>query len=378
MYKNIKGGVQLRKILILIVVVTPFLFFGIYLNSNKNDEIANKTIKYFSNHHVNHIELDERATITMKQNKNLFHAGMNLLLYGEQDLSHAPPLFTRLKELGVNTVAINFPIDQQGWNSNLVEINPAITPSVQSLEELIEIAHSAGLSVKLRPIIDESNLVKTGHWRGDIQPENPAEWFKNYRDILTAYAKLAERKGVELFTIGVELNNLQSAHEEEWKLLIEDIREVYDGKLIYAFNWNALNNLPDIEFVHLIDYIGIDAYFPLNVRNDATIEELDVAWAEWIKDVLPYIEDEKVLLTEVGIVPIDGAYKTPFQWIYTNRTYNPEVQVNYYESTFNSWKPYIEGIYWWTVTLDNDDENNYSPLGLPTEEVIKKQFHEIK
>ena len=313
----------------------------------------------------------------MIQNENHFHAGMNVLIYGEQDLSHAPLLFTRLKELGVNTIAINFPLDQKSWNSNQVEINRDLTPSLSYLEKLIDIAYSTRLSVNLRPIIDEENLVRTGHWRGNIQPRNPAKWFQNYREILLNYAELAERKGVKLLTIGVELNSLQTGHEDEWKQLIEEIRRVYDGELIYAFNWNALEQLPYIGFVHLIDYVGIDAYFPLNVSNDATVDELDVAWNEWINDLLPIIENEKILLTEVGIVPIDGAYKTPYQWVYTNQTYNPDVQVNYYQSTFNSWEPYIEGIYWWTVTLEDNIEANYSPLGLPTEEVIKKQFLEI-
>jgi hypothetical protein len=40
-----------------------------------------------------------------------------------------------------------------------------------------------------------------------------------------------------------------------------EIRKIYTGKLTYAANWDDFDKVP---FWKELDYIGIDAYFPLS------------------------------------------------------------------------------------------------------------------
>lgn len=351
-------------ILILLFIVINFI--GALLHGKKEILKANE-------HTFKHITLENKQSELAYDH---FHKGMNILLYGKQNLSNAEYVFTKLKELGVNRVSFNFPFVQEHWQSNEIKMNPSITPPISDLEAMIDLAHSFGFQVMLRPIIDERELIKTGHWRGDIQPKNPRLWFKNYRTILLPYIHLAQKKQVELFNIGTELNSLET-YNHEWESLIDEIRAIFKGDLIYSFNWNIVQNIPNATFISKLDYVGIDAYFPLEVPDHANVKDLENAWSHWVKVVENLKIKKKIIITEVGIVPIEGAYRTPYDWIYDHQLYSPETQVNYYIATFNQWKPIIHGIYWWVIQLEEDSMDiNYSPLGLPTEEIIKKQFQE--
>jgi len=360
---------QIFSLIFLIVL----LFVFVHL-MEKFIHVGDKNKRTINIHTFKNINIENKQTELFNEQ---FHAGMNILLYGSQNLSNAEHVFSTLKELGVNSVGLNFPLVQEHWQSNQIKISPSITPPVADLEAIIDMAHSFGFHVMLRPIIDESQLMKTGHWRGDIQPEDPQIWFQNYRDILISYASLARSKQIEIFNIGTELSSLQSQYRKEWESMIREIRNIYKGDLMYSFNWNTIHDIPNIEFVHMIDYVGIDAYFPLDVPNDASVEELESAWGKWVEEVKNVGIDKKIIITEAGIVPVEGAYRTPYVWEYNNQPYSPKTQENYYIATFNSWKPSIQGIYWWVVSLEEDNiDINYSPFGLPTEEVIKKQFKE--
>ena len=47
--------------------------------------------------------------------------------------------------------------------------------------------------------------------------------------------------------------------------LIEKIRAVYSGRLLYSANWNGLNG---VAFWEDLDYAGLNGYFNMNPKND--------------------------------------------------------------------------------------------------------------
>src|SRR5690606_22950041 len=155
---------------------------------------------------------------------------MNVLVYGHPDMTVTNIVLQCLRELGVNSVAISFPIFQSHLQSNRLFTKPSDTPEMAELEQLIRMAKAEGLHVMLRPLLDEQSLMETGHWRGDIAPTSPEEWFRSYRNLLIQYALLAQKTGVDIFNIGTELSSLETAYSEAWIRLIQDIRQVYEGK----------------------------------------------------------------------------------------------------------------------------------------------------
>ena len=91
------------------------------------------------------------------------------------------------------------------------------------------------------------------------------------------YARLAESAKVEAFCIGLELKHAVKERAAFWDGLIAQVRKVYSGKITYAANWDNFHNIP---FWIKLDFIGINAYFPLSQENQPTSSELYDAWEE--------------------------------------------------------------------------------------------------
>ncbi|WAA09076.1 glycoside hydrolase family 113 [Fervidibacillus albus] len=313
-----------------------------------------------------------------KQMTEGFQAGMNVVIYGEPDNRITEHFFERLQRLNVNSVAITFPFSQSHWQESHVQKDATITPTINSLEQLIYTAHTFDFTVMLRPILDEKHLMKTGHWRGNIQPTDPAQWFSSYKQFLIPYVELAEKQGVEIFNIGTEFTSLQKEYSAMWTDLIETIWTVYHGKLIYSFNWDTVDDISTIEFVSDLDYIGVDAYFPLDLPNEASSVDIEKEWKKWTRKVRNLLQNEKIVITEAGVIPVAGAYRTPWKGEIPGEKVDWTVQGNYYEGTFYAWQEWISGLYWWNVSLNGSPNAiDYSPLGSPTEKIIQNLFSTV-
>lgn len=366
--------------LCLIIFFLSNEFFLLNREHNSNFQKKEKLMKEYS--HKPMREINDRPLLKINKDKpsfkytsDEFQAGMNILIYGQPDISEAKNVFEHLRNLGINSVAINFPFYQSAWDSSEVTTSQTDTPTIEELQEVIEIAHDANLEVMIRPIMDEQVFLASNMWRGQIKPKDPNAWFDSYTALILTYAGLAQSTNAKSLNIGTELNSMQNKYQDKWIELIENVRQVYKGDLLYSFNYDTIQEIPSIEFINLLDHVGIDAYFPLNLPDNASTEMLEEEWKRQINQLKDTLWEKSIIVTEAGIIPVAGAYRTPYAWSLPNRKYDPQAQVNYYEATYNVWKPRVDGIYWWDVTLGQDpNEISFSPLNLPTEEVIKKHF----
>lgn len=343
-------------------------------NSNMTfSETEMEKAKYFPMQ-LRHSKI-ERKMAPLKYTSDEFQAGMNVLIYGHPDMNEVQKSFAHLRSLGFNSIAINFPFYQTNWRSNEVYINPTNTPTITELQHVIKEAHHIGFDVTLRPIMDEENFLSSSKWRGQIQPEDHEKWFDSYQTLILTYAELAQENDVKMLNIGTELNSLQNKHDDRWTGLIESVRNIYEGELMYSFNWNVVQDIYANKFVKLLDHVGIDAYFPLDIPDGASVKMLEDAWEKQINEFKNKLNHPSIIVTEAGIIPVAGAYRTPYSWTIPHSELNWETQANYYEATFNVWEPIVEGIYWWNITIEEDPEEvSYSPFYSPTEEIIRKQL----
>ena len=224
----------------------------------------------------------------------------------------------------------------------------------------------------IRPIMDEQVFIPTGRWRGQIKPRDPDQWFDSYEELILTYAELAESERVKALNIGTELNSMQNQYEDRWIELIENVRRIYRGELLYSFNYDTVSDIPSIKFVPLLDRIGIDAYFSLNLEDHASVDMLYEEWKKQLNQLEDLFSQGSIVVTEVGVLPITGAYRRPYAWSIPDGTYDPIAQANYYAATYDAWQPLTDGIYWWVVTLGEESTISFSPLGLPTEKMIEK------
>lgn len=246
-------------------------------------------------------------------------------------------------------------------------------------------ARKFGIRTLLKPHV-WLNQVREGRWRGEIAMENEEDWttwFTSYEAFIMHYAELAARSDIEALCIGTELHG--TVHRErEWRELIAKIGAVYDGPLIYAANWH--DEFEDVPFWDALDYIGIQAYFPLVDNHSPTVKELRAGWDRH----MPSIEgvhqryDKPILITEIGYHSATDAAIKPWEWDADNTSpYYEDVQtqVNAYEAFFATFwdKPWFAGAYIWkwfpdhTFTGGIYDEE-FTPQNKPAEDVMRRWY----
>ena len=251
----------------------------------------------------------------------------------------------------------------------------------------IEIVRATGYKVFFKPhlwIMEPAD----GKWRADIFPtseENWVLWQKTYRDFILRYAKVAEEAKADMFCIGGEFSRLTVEKPDFWESLIREIRSVYSGKLTYAANW--YQEYENITFWDDLDYIGIQAYFPLVKHEYPTVEQISKGWQQYFPalEAISKKYNRPILFTEMGYKSTPDSAIEPWQWIeqIDHKTYpiSVETQANCYQAFFNTvWQQaWFAGVHIWQYRSDNvgDDRYNnldFTPQGKPAERVIARGF----
>lgn len=140
-----------------------------------------------------------------------------------------------------------------------------------------------------------------GSWPGEIQMLNEQAWemwFENYTDFILDYAKMAEAHQIPMLCIGTELE-MTSEREADWREIIKKIRSVYSGKLTYAANFTEFEK---VKFWDDLDYIGIQAYFPLSDKQTPSLKDLKKGWKSNLGKIEAIVKeyDKAVIFTEIG------------------------------------------------------------------------------
>ena len=263
------------------------------------------------------------------------------------------------------------------------EISPNhTTPTDESLVHAIETAHSLGMKVMLKPhldIIDTSD----GSWRGDIACNSEPEWqkwFEGYRDFMLHYARMAQEHNVEMLCIGTELTAIATIRGNMWKeIIIKPIREAYKGPLIYAANWN--DEYAHVTFWDALDYVGIDAYFPLSEKTRPTLEELKKGWEPWAKEIEEFQKriNKPILFPEVGYCSADYAAKMPWEEAASGKV-NSGLQADCYRALFETFwdKKWFYGVYWWRwgtdVRFGGANSRSFTPQNKPAQQVMTQWY----
>ena len=243
------------------------------------------------------------------------------------------------------------------------------------LPEAIQQARDAGLFIMVKPHVDfnESQV-----FRGDFTLGSEEEWQRfeeRYREIALTLAEIAEAHGVEMFCIGTELRTFVSKRPDFWRQLIAQVRGRYNGELVYAANWDEYHEIP---FWDELDYIGVNAYFPLARTRIPSVEELRLGWT-WYIDALEAqsnLSCKRVLFTEYGYRSAEQA--TWKHWELGVGTPSDSVQKLGYQAFFESFweKPWVAGGMIWEWIPDPPRFNNtrWTPQGKSAEAVIREWY----
>ena len=207
-------------------------------------------------------------------------------------------------------------------------------------------------------------------WRSDIEMNSNEEWdkwFESYSNWILHYARVAEENEIEALCIGTELYQTTKKHPDQWIKIIAEIRKVYSGKLTYAANW--YKEYEEITFWGKLDYIGIQAYFPLSKNENPTQKELMKSWSKHKKGLKKIANkyNKKIVFTEIGYKNTPDAAKEPWTWpqdMDNTVKINDEIQRACYTALFESlWKEdWFDGLFiwkWFHSTHKHSDFDSY-------------------
>jgi hypothetical protein len=211
--------------------------------------------------------------------------------------------------------------------------------------------HEKEIFVMLKPHL----WMSTG-WRSNINFDDNKDWeiwFSEYRKNMIHYALMAQKTNVELFCIGTELKSSLKQMPNEWLSLIKEIKTIYKGKITYAANWD--DSFEFLEFWNTLDYIGIQAYYPLTKNKNPSLEEIKNGWDIHIEKLegISSQFDKKIIFTEFGYRNDASATIEPcvwgsfFQRLYTKKSDKTQVLAYQalYEKVWN--QPWFAGTFPW-------------------------------
>ncbi len=239
--------------------------------------------------------------------------------------------------------------------------------------------HLGGIEVMMKPQI----WIRRGEFTGYLKMNTEEEWIAledSYRKFIMDYATLAQEEKTAIFCIGTELEQFVANRPDFWKQLIIDIKNVYKGKLTYAANWDEYKRTP---FWGQLDYIGIDAYFPVCEDETPSVECAIEGWKTWEDEVSAFAkaQNRKVLFTEFGYRSVDYTGKEPWKADRSMTEVNLEGQTNTTKALFDAvWdEEWMAGGFIWKWFIQHDEvggvENNqFTPQNKPVEEIIRAQY----
>lgn len=246
-------------------------------------------------------------------------------------------------------------------------------------KQYIEILHKNNIKVLLKPHI----WISRGEFTGHMKMETEAAWLKledAFRKFIINYAELAQEANVAVFCIGTELEEFVKNRPLFWNDLIAEIRTIYKGKLTYAANWDEYDRVP---FWKSVDFIGIDAYFPLSEVKHPTIEELKTGWQTHKEKIqrLSKSENKPVLFTEYGYRSMDYTAHKPWLVDRNQGNVNLEAQATATKAILEMfWKEkWFAGGYVWKWFIRHEraggaNDNRFTPQNKPAEQVLKEYY----
>lgn len=278
--------------------------------------------------------------------------------------------------IGVEWIALAFAWQQDYSNSTFIYPTND-TCNASTIETFIHFAkHDLHLKIMLKP---EIQIADGSSWV-NLYPSNLSQWFESYSNMLLFYANLSQTLEIDAISIGLELYALTTSDATipYFTQVIDSIRDVYTyGKLTYSSLYSKEYKL--VPWWNKLDWIGIDAYFPLyntiSITHDSlTVESMIKSWNHWLNVINEWklsnndtIGNMSLVFTEIGYPSYREASLAPWygpsdcSGVFAE---NDTVQEMCYQALFSvlsQSNASVDGVFmFW---LDNEGTSDYYPDG---------------
>ncbi len=297
--------------------------------------------------------------------------GVALGLFAEDVSFSYAPLLAEIVALGATHVALVVPLYQTDGTSVELGLDTRFSPTLDTVAETARTAKRDGLEVTIFPIVRLS-APRAGEWRGTLAPRDRDAWFQSYGDKLGDLAGVAAMTGAKRLVVGSELSTLDG-DLERWRPVIEKVRAVFPGKLIYSANWDHYQHAPLFD---LVDEEGISGYFNLRAPtapdDDATAE---AGWRRVRQEIEGWRSGRSApfIFTELGYRSRAGATATPWDEGSGGKP-DPDEQRRGFAAFRHAWtgSAILDGVYIWNwYGYGGPATTSYTPRGKPAEAEVR-------
>jgi len=296
-----------------------------------------------------------------------------------------PTLLVRLAEMGVTHVTLVAFGWQRAVDDPQVHVDTSegwYSESHRGIRALAHQADTLGMDVILKPHVWIGGYDEAVS-RSDIAFDRPAawrRWARSYREFLMVYARLAHEIDAEVLVLGTELKRIATTRPDYWRGLADTVRTVYDGDLTYAANWHE--EYRRIAFWDALDYVGVQAYFPLTEQETPPLDTLKARWRAHREALASVHRDtgRPVLFTEIGYRSAPSAAAAPWRWPEQDGAVPSDttLQARCYEAFLSTMSgvPWFAGavIWKWHPAHSSDRPTAFTPQGKPAEAVLRRWF----
>lgn len=240
----------------------------------------------------------------------------------------------------------------------------------------VAMARQQGLKTMLKP-----HVWMQGGSHLDLEFSTEADWQSfehDYAQYVLHFARLADSLHVDLYCITTELDRFAIARPAFWQRLIGQVRQVYKGPLTYAANWDRYEQIP---FWPQLDYVGVDAYFPVSNDRTPSVKALAKGWQPHLKTLASISSQTQkpVLFTEFGYRSCDYAGRQPWE-SESDCTPNETAQANAYAALLDTvWpQPWFAGGFAWKWFADpthrHHEHDQFSPQDKPAGAALSRAW----
>ncbi|WP_034041620.1 glycoside hydrolase family 113 [Wocania ichthyoenteri] len=250
-------------------------------------------------------------------------------------------------------------------------------------KQYIEVLREQHIKIMIKPQI----WIWHGEFTGYLEMKSEANWKileESYSKFILEYAQLAQEAQAEIFCIGTELEKFIESRPDYWSNLIIEIKKTYKGKLTYAANWDEFKRTP---FWGDLDFIGVDAYFPISDSKTPTIAEAKEGWKAH-KPVINEVSNtfnKPILFTEFGYRSVDYSGREPWKSDRSMNQVNLEAQTNTTKALFDTFwnEDWFAGGFIWKWFINHGEvgginNSQFTPQNKPVEDLLRKQYIEYK
>lgn len=279
------------------------------------------------------------------------------------------------------------------------------------LERAINVAQDRDFKVMVKPLLRMEN------WQPPHQPNNVDAFFREYEKWIVDYAKIAQRAGAEMFSIGNEqVGTVVPGNAKRWAKIVNAVDAVYDGQITYAAQYLNVDDAEIIWKLPAVDVISVNAYYPVAPKyyNGATYSQMKAAWTSsdhfngdnpiWsmknlfgTTSIIDYFGElaerlgKPVMHSEFGYSALDGTAWHPAGHEGVKGPLDYQEQANAFRAYFDAWSDYtlpsddpnqritkdsffLGTQLWWTIPPGSGDPRLHNYEGTPSENVIRNYF----